>query len=211
MYKFLVTIILFSFCTVGCARSPVRRIIHLDTSNTINIDGTISPTMLPALVEKIIELNSSNSTEPVFLRINSYGGSLEVSILIEKMLKNITRPVHTISILAASAAFNLAQQFGKRYILDRTIMLTHNAYYTFFPINKDSVAEAENSVQSVEEIYKEVATRLSMTLDEYYKFMAVETAIRGEDNIKVNTADEIIEVSCSKELILKGGCSYKPI
>lgn len=180
--------------------------IKLDETNTIPLMGVIGPEMMLTTAIRLEILNQVKTDKPIYFYIYSPGGDVESSEVIIQLAKNSRRPVNTITIAAASAAFNIVQSLGDRDILENSLLLTHNAYQMKFQINEESADRVQKALDYLYKIYNRIAQRLNMTITEYENFMHAETFIRGKNNLIVNTADRIIEIECSKTLLLMGGC-----
>lgn len=180
--------------------------LQLNTSNTIAIEGEISILSVFRFVAELDKLNEGSSNKPIYLYIHSPGGDVMASESIILLAKQSRRPVNTVTIVAASAAFNIVEGLGTRYITDHSVLLTHNAFFERFPINEDSHEELKKATEVLFKIYKRIADRMNLSYENYLNFMRYELPVRGKNNIKINTADEVVEINCSKELILNGIC-----
>ncbi len=208
MKKLLILCTLLVCFTVVCGFSVYSHTIVLDEDNTIVLQGVINDYAAQQFFFKFLMLNMNKSTKPIYLYINSPGGSLGSAEAIIEIAKKSRRPVHTISSFAASAAFNIVQSLNKRYITSDAVLLTHNAYFNIFRVNPNSSEELEHAKADIFPVYERVAKRLKMTSKEYQTFMDASAFVKGENNIKINTADEIIDIQCTKKLILSGDCPY---
>ncbi len=201
--KVLLSLILM----VLCSSSVFSKTVHLDEDNTIPITGAIDDVTVVTVIMGLAVLNEQKTNKPIYLYIDSPGGDVVSSMAVIAFAKSSRRPVHTVTVFAASAAFNIVQALGTRYISSYAVLLTHNAYFTHFSINDRSMIVMETATKALFKIYQQVADRLKMSLDDYLKFMSAETFVRGENNIKINTADKIVDIDCSRALILNGTCS----
>lgn len=192
------------FSILGRASTTVM----LTTNNTVSLVGPITVDSISSALVDINELNKLKSSSPIYLYIQSPGGDVSAEELFISIAKQSRRPIHTITLVAASAAFNIVQALGKRYIVERTIMMTHNAFMERVILNKEALGELTEAVGFLLNVYARTASRLKMSYEVYAKFMEKEAIIRGENNLKINTADELINIQCSKDLILDGKCQF---
>jgi ATP-dependent protease ClpP protease subunit len=199
--KFLLVISLLIFGITGQTKT-----LKLDETNTLRIFKEINYGMVPDFLLNLARLNEIDTKKPIYLYIHSPGGSVVVSEMLIEMAQKSRRPVHTVAIHAASAAFNVVQSLGIRYVTSFSRLLTHHAYTNFFPLNPGSIADAKQGMALVTPIYERIAKRMKLSNDEYELLMDKDLYIKGADNIKVNSADEVVDVDCSRGLILAGNC-----
>lgn len=204
--KFLLLFIIFivSICSYG-------KTIRLNESNTVVLSGFISAESAVTIGNKLIKLNSIPKQEKnhIYLFINCEGGDAgEAFIAIMKLIRLSVRPIDTITIHAASSAFNIAQLTkGKRYIVYYGSMMTHHvANSRRFDISPNSLLRLARDVILFEPMYITIAERLKMTVTDYHNFMDLSPTINGENNLLIHTADEVVDITCSKELILTNLC-----
>lgn len=201
MSKFNVILMVFMF-----SFSVFAKTIDLTTENVLPLLGPIDDATAFSVIFKLAALNEMKTDKPIYMYIDSPGGSVVSANLIIDTVKLSRRPVHTVSIFAASAAFNIVQALGSRFIVERTLFLTHNAYIANFRINELSIERIDQAKQYLFSIYAVSAKRLGLSDKEYQDFMESETLVRGENILKINAADRIVNVDCSKEIILNGSC-----
>lgn len=180
--------------------------LELNENNTLSILGEIGPHTLLDFSHKLIALNEKSTDKPLYLYIDSPGGVVEYADAIVFLAKNSRRIIHTISLKAASAAFNIVQMLHTRYIVYYSQLLTHPIYYPNLRSLPDTIEMLTQSVKEDFKTYREIAIRLGLPLEDYVKLMEKDMWVRGENNLTINTADEIVEIECSKQLILNGDC-----
>lgn len=180
----------------------------MNEKNTAALIGTITDSSVAQLTLELGELDKIRTQDPIYIYIYSPGGSVPATLMLIEFTKTMHRPIHTVSVVAMSCAFYLVQYMGTRYITESSVLLTHNAFFTHFEINDEQREIFDQSLIEINKIYSVIAARLGMSIDEYLSFMKAETPIKGENNIKLNTADKIVDIECSKQLLLRGYCPY---
>lgn len=206
--SFITALIFITFSLFFSLLGRANTTIILNTTNTVSLIGPITVGSISTALLEINELNKMKSASPIFLYIQSPGGDVSAEELFISIAKQSKRPIHTVTLIAASAAFNIVQALGRRYIVDRTIMMTHNAFMEHVTLNEDVVMNLTEAMGFLLNVYDRTAKRLKMSSETYSKFMEKEAIIRGENNLRINTADELINIQCSKDLILEGKCQF---
>lgn len=206
--SFITALIFITFSLFFSLLGRASTTIILNTTNTVSLVGPITVDSISAALVDINELNKIKSSSPIYLYIQSPGGDVSAEELFISIAKQSRRPVHTITLVAASAAFNIVQALGKHYIVERSIMMTHNAFMERVTLNKEVLGELAEAVGFLLNVYTRTANRLKMSYEVYSKFMEKEPIIRGENNLRINTADELVNIQCSKDLILSGKCQF---
>jgi len=92
---------------------------------------------------------------------------------------------------------------GRRYILETGYLMFHRARGGVQGQFEDGELESrlEFAKKMVRQMEKNNAKRLKLTLEEYKKKVVNEYWINGFEAVEKNAADEVVSLSCSKELI----------
>lgn len=94
----------------------------------IPINGEINEGSSMMVILQLLYLNSENSEDPIYLYINSGGGSIVHGLAIYDVIHHIKAPVYTVccGMAASMAAFLLScGQKGHRYALPHSRILIH--------------------------------------------------------------------------------------
>lgn len=177
--------------------------ITLTNQNSMSLNGPVDGTSMTALMTKLQELNKIETQEPIYLVINSPGGSIYDGFDFIRFAKTSKRPIHTVTILAASMAFQIVESLGDRYVTDYSTLMSHRAKGGFqgeFPGQLNS--RYEHVMSHIIEQDKEVVgrTKGKQTLESYSKLIQNEYWANSEKAIKDGFADENVQVSCDKSL-----------
>lgn len=124
MLKYL---IFFMFFTTNLFAQSSNEII-LNSTNTISLNDYVNSESAQKvfLDARALDLAYPNAG-PIYFVIYSGGGSINAGIEMINNLKTIKRPIHTVTIFAASMAFHTVQALGKRYILPFGTLMQHKA------------------------------------------------------------------------------------
>lgn len=94
----------------------------------IFLQGEITDAMANTIVLQLLHLESENPTAPIYMYINSPGGSVTAGLAIKDTMDYIECPVYTIGLgmCASMGAFLLASgEHGYRYALKNTSIMIH--------------------------------------------------------------------------------------
>lgn len=178
--------------------------VTLTPENTVNLVGPVtSESVNKALMDIImLDLARKSCKDPLYLVINSPGGSVYYGnrfILFARTVCNL----NTVTLFGASMASAIAMQLpGKRYATDISEFMFHRAYVEIGGQVEDG--ELESRLKHVKRIIRHLewknSRRIGITLKEYKKRVKDEWWVYGYDAVKLNVADELVNVVCSKEL-----------
>jgi ATP-dependent protease ClpP protease subunit len=139
--------------------------------------------------------------EPIYLLLDTPGGSVVDGMNIVNTALSLDRPVHTITIFAASMGFVLVQHLGTRYILPNGVLMSHRGKVG---ANGEIGGELDELMRFFKEISRQIdqacAERLGMSLKAYQERIADEWWLYGSEAIKHDAADEIVVLKCSADM-----------
>lgn len=184
------------------AEPPVK--ITLTKDNMAVINDVFTPDVTAKVILAARSLDSGVETnEPIYLVINSPGGSIDAGLQLIQVLSNLHRPVHTITLFAASMGFQTVQGLGTRYIVPEGTLMSHKAKGGFF-------GEFPGQLDSRYGYYLKRVTRMDEkavsrtkgkhTLKSYRDLIENEWWGDGQDPINQGFADKIAAVSCDRSL-----------
>lgn len=202
MIKLLTAVLIFSISLASSAQ-----ILHLNTSNTININSSISAQSVSQAISDIVELNNKRGLQsyPLYIVMNSPGGSIMAG---EDLITfaNTIRNIHTVCIFCASMAHAISQGIvGERLATLKNIMMAHRAKGTFS--GQFENGELESQLQLFKKIVRTMeqrnANRIGISLKAYKSNVINEWWSYGSQSKKLNIVDKLVSLICSKELINK--------
>lgn len=187
--------------------------ILLTSDNLLVLSGEVNGDSVGAVIRDAKELDAKmtgrfgNHTTPLYLYINSPGGSIISGMEMIEALKGLGRPVNTITAFGASMAFQVSQALDKRYVTKSGIMMSHRAagqiqgsFGGTAPSQMDS--RYHLWLQITKELDEVAVARTNgrQTLESYQKSYANEMWLTGQESIAGGYADEITKVKCGKGL-----------
>lgn len=188
--------------------------ITLSKSNTISLNSQVDGESTTAIISQAKDLDAalssgflSDKKAPIYLFLNTPGGSIQSGLEMIEALNGIGRPVNTITLFAASMGFQIAQNLGDRLILKSGILMSHRASGGFegqfggqYPSQIDSRYALWKT--RLDEMDKQTVSRTKgkQTLESYQKQYASEMWITGTQSVEQGYADRVVTIKCDKTL-----------
>lgn len=191
------------FMLTGAFSAPKH--VTLSKQNMVLIRTEISNESVNKAMKDLYRINKERKDvkTPIYLVLDSPGGSIFAGLAFIRFAKHI-KNLHTITINAASMAHAIVQALpGKRYILEDGILMAHRAKGGFR--GQFENGEVESRLKIVKEVVRLMerknAKRIGISLKDYKLKVINEWWSLGKIAIEENVADELVEVTCSNELI----------
>lgn len=197
MFKYLIALAL----STGTAFASTP--IVLNSSNSIAFN---QPVTEDYVAKKQLELMAKDfalsKTQPIYLVLDTPGGSVFAGNQFIDFVKSLNRPVHTIVLFAASMGYQITQELGKRYITTTGTLMSHRGAVS--GLSGQVPGELNARLKMLEDalvgMNQRAAKRVGMSLDAYQSAIINELWISGEEAVKQKHADEVASVSCGKSL-----------
>lgn len=201
----LLTAFLYS-CSASQASSSSD--ITLEATNTITLSDEFNDLTVANVLDQAYKIDRKLPAGlPIYLVLNTPGGSITAGMELIQNLKAIKRPVHTITLFAASMGFQTVQGLGTRYVVKYGELMSHRAYGGFqAEFGGSEPSELTNRYNSwltkLEELDKVTVSRTKgkQTLESYRAAYASELWISGSKAVEAGYADAVIEPKCGKTL-----------
>ncbi len=188
--------------------------INLTSSNLLVLNSEVTGdsvsqviTQAKKLDEKLSASEHFGSKAPLYLFLNTPGGDIQAGLELIESLKGLGRPIHTITLFAASMGFQIAQNLDTRYILDKGQLMSHRAAGQFTgSFGGASPSQLDQRYHLWLQITKELdettvaRTKGKQTLDSYQKAYSNELWMTGHESVEGGYADEITRVRCDKSV-----------
>lgn len=133
---------LLSVSAMAAEEATTRRNVTLTSDNTLVLADQIDGMTVGKVLQDAQALDAKlKSGDPIYLVLSSPGGSIQDGLEMIDYLKNLNRPVHTITMFSASMAFQTVQQLGDRLVTPFGTLMAHKAKGAFqgeFPGQIDS-------------------------------------------------------------------------
>lgn len=196
MIKFLT--IMCILCTTAFAK-PVN--ILLTEKNSVVFNQKVTDAYASKKALEVLE--KSRKASPIYLVLDTPGGSVMAGLNFIDIIKATKVPVHTVTLFAASMGYQFVQQLGTRYITNSGVLMSHRGAIS--GLSGQVPGELNSRLNHIQTILSrmsaQAANRVGMSLEAYEKAVINELWISGQDAVSKNHADAIASVSCSDALI----------
>lgn len=199
LFAILVTMSLW-----GCSQAAVDDRIVLTEHQTVVLRGPVTANSVAKVQADILAKNAilGGSSKPIYLFIDSPGGSIVAGQSLIELVKGLDRPVHTVAGFAASMGYQMVEALGTRYVMESTSLMSHRAAISGLSgqVPGEANTRLANILQLVRELELSTSKRLGITLDEYQKLIHDELWLTGAQAVAMGHADKLVRVSCAKDL-----------
>ena len=154
--------------------------------------------------KKTLELLiKSSKTSPIYLVLDTPGGSVVSGLRFIDVIKSLKIPVHTVTLFAASMGYQIVQELGTRYITPSGTLMSHRGAVS--GIGGQIPGELNSRLNFIASMLSGMSDRASkrvgVTKEQYDASIINELWSFGQQAVDTNQADEIINVTCDSSLI----------
>ncbi len=137
------------------------------TSRMFRVDGGISDGLMQKAQKAVLDFNEQ-SHEPIWLVINSGGGSVEAGLVLIDTMRSLESPIYC---LVESKAYSMGAIIlafcDKRYALDHATIMLHEASYGTAGEDPTNRSRLDFLARYLDGLHVEIAARLKMAPDKY--------------------------------------------
>jgi ATP-dependent Clp protease protease subunit len=179
-------------------RAGVTRTLELDKYNTLTMFDEVRGDNSEKVANAIANLNKLGSDEPIYLLLDSPGGSVIAGAKVVNAIEASKRPVHTVCVTICASMAAVIHSYGhKRLAANRAILMYHDAsgqfQGEFARIN--SLFSAIN--RYVEKFDENIVKRSKMDRATFENLQIKEIWIDTEDAMAKGLVDELVFVNTS--------------
>lgn len=200
------TIILFFMAVSFTAQAKTTEIV-LTSDNTVILDDAVQAESVNEVIRQVKEIDAKlASGYPIYLFLYTPGGSIQAGAELIEYLDGINRPVHTITLFAASMGFQIVQHMQKRYVLRYGVLMSHKARGSFSGSFGGGIGQMDTRyslwLRRVSLMDKKTVERTNgkQTLESYINAYSPELWLNGEEAVEQGYADEVVSVKCDASL-----------
>ena len=204
MSKILALVFVLAIAFNADAKTQQIPTVNLTVDNTIALNGPVDDDSVQSVQLKAKKLDATlKSGYPIYLILNTPGGSIQSGLELIEFMKSLNRPVHTVTIFAASMGWQIAQHLGNRYVLNYGVLMSHKASGGFrgeFPGQLDNRRNFWGRRLHLMDLTTVKRTKGKQTVKSYQAAYENELWLGGIDSVKLGYADRVVRMNCSKEL-----------
>jgi len=207
MKHFLVALIISFTLAAGNKPEIAKVTIKLTADNTAVLRTSFNSNSVNKLKQDLLKLNANlKSGYPIYLVLYSPGGDAQEGLELFEFIKGLNRPVHTITIFAASMGFQAVQSLGNRYILKYGVLMSHKARGGFDGEFGGGLSQLDSRyglwLRRIDMLDKATVNRTNgkQTLKSYRAAYQNELWLNGPEAVNQGYADAIATVSCDTTL-----------
>lgn len=189
--------------------------IQLTKNNTLSLNEAVLPDTVSVLMQEAKALDSEKkSDDPIYLFLNTPGGSIQDGLELIENLKSLNRPVHTVTLFAASMGFQIVQNMNTRYILSNGVLMSHSAAGRFSGEFGNGFSQLDSRislwVQRILDMDTVTVKRTKgkQTLESYRKSYQPELWLTGDKAVEQGYADEVVTARCDTSM---SGTRYQTV
>jgi len=180
-----------SLLTVLLLAGPARG-LEL-TNRSVDLIGKVDTKEVRDAVKQILELDDI-SHDPIFLRLDSFGGSVEAGFVLVDAIQAVESPVYAvIESKAYSMAAIIAIFCDRRYMLPHATMMFHEASYGTLGEDPSIRSKVEFNIRYLDRMHREIAKRIGMELDDYRQKIRDGWWLMADEALKAGVIDEVVE------------------
>lgn len=161
-----------------------------NASRVVYLDTQVVPFSASSVINQLKKLDTSK--EPIYLMINSPGGSVFDGMQIITQMEGMQAPVYTVCTLLCASMAAFIHQYGvKRYVLDRSFLMFHpgsGGIQGQIPNMLSMLGSVQNTVDKMNNY---IVSRSKLTAEEFQRRLSYEMWIDGEDSVKSGLADSL--------------------
>ena len=169
--------------------------INVDPSRVLYLNDQVVFPVVQDLTNKLKKLQQA-SNEPIYLLIDSPGGSIIDGATLISEMEASKAPVYTVCTrLCASMAAMIHSYGAKRYQLDRTFLMFHPASAGVGGQVPNMMSQLTTITRYIDKMVAHVTSSSKVDPETYSKLVAYEIWIDSEDAVAKGLSDGIVNLS----------------
>lgn len=178
------------------AKTAVTRTLELNDRNTLTLFDEVGTVNSEKIANNIANLNKLSTSEPIYLLLDSPGGSVIDGAKVINSIEASRRPVHTVCVTICASMAAVIHSYGhKRLAMNRAILMYHDASGGFrgeFP----SIESLFMTIKRyVEKFDANIVKRSKIDKATFEKLKEIDLWIDTEDAMSKGLVDELVFVN----------------
>ena len=196
---FMIKIFLILLCICSTALAKNEEIV-LTEDNSIMFNQQVSADYAS---KKTLEvMKKAKKGIPLFLVLDTPGGSVTAGLAFIDAVKSLRVPVHTVTVFAASMGYQFVQELGVRYITPSGTLMSHRGAVGGLAGQVPGELNSRlNHIQSIlSGMSSRASARVGMDKKAYDEAIINELWVSGEEAVASKHADKLANVTCDRNL-----------
>lgn len=166
------------------------RVLDIDEDQVIALLGPIDRNA--AIIANEITMKSHNG-KPLFLAINSPGGSVLDGAMIITAMEASRVPVYTVCMQMCASMAAIIHQYGKqRFMLDRSLLMFHNAYGGVEGTIPGMLSQLNAINKYIQRFDLYISNRAGLSQKEFKGIINTDLWMDAEDSVEKQFADGLV-------------------
>lgn len=165
--------------------------LNIDFSRAVFLLGEVNETILQQIAQ--IQQLSTSSSEPIYLMIDSPGGSVFDGYKMLSAMESSRAPIYTVCMSLCASMAAIIHQYGtQRYMFDRATLMFHDAAGGFQGEMKKMQTRLNYINRALEKVDRKIASKIGISYEKYMSLHQNELWIDAEDATKMHFADAVV-------------------
>ena len=194
--------IMFGLVSNASAKSDPKGTITL-TNRIVELNGPVGFSMIKTAQKKFIKLNAQ-SNDPIWIRINSPGGSVDAGLILIDTFRASKSPVYC---LVESKAYSMAAITllfcDRKYALDHATIMLHEASYGTMGEDPSNRSRIDFLTSYLDKMHRELAKRVGMSHEKYREKIRDAWWLMADEAEKAGIVDAVVREIKYSQFALK--------
>ncbi len=165
--------------------------LNIDFSRAIFLVGEVDETIVQQVGQ--IQQLAASSAEPIYLILESPGGSVFDGYKMLSAIESSRAPVYTVAIGLCASMCAIIHQYGaKRFAFDRATLMFHDAAGGFQGDMKKMQTRMNYVTRVLEKVDRTIAAKIGLPYDKYMALHQNELWLDAEDALKLHFIDAVV-------------------
>jgi len=163
------------------------------TNRMVNLSGAINTKSINKAVKAVLEWDGQ-SHDPIWLMIDSFGGSVDAGFILIDVIRSIDSPVYAVvTSKAYSMGAIITAYCQKRYILKHGTMMFHEASYGALGEDPTIRSRMEFNQAYLDRIHHELAQIMKMDYAKYRQRIRDAWWVSSEEAVEAHMVDAVVD------------------
>ena len=184
----LSTVLIAALLTAGSANA-----VEIELSDRVTyLSGAINTKSIEKVIKDVLKFEAE-SDEPIWLMMDSFGGSVDAGFVLIDLMKTIKSPVHVVVTSKAYSMGAIITVYArKRYIYPHATMMFHEASYGALGEDPSIRSRIEFNMKYLDRIHLEIAALIKTPVKVYREKIRDAWWVLAEEAVEANFVDGVV-------------------